>query len=203
MAAVSVQRSVPDNFSRRQEKLSRLEWTPPICDCAFMRSTPRGFAPLQKQRRNHRSYVWTEALSGMVFVPAQKLSGIIWTPLRYVTLHFRDRRSTASLCYRNLAEITVLMREQKPYPVCFSCRRKSCPVLCEQSIRRVHTEHVTTTTRNLPSWQSQGTDECCDSWLVLSPDRSFLGGSFPTGKQAQAPNDDKWNPLQTGNKGKT
>ena len=84
-----------------------------------------------------------------------------------------------------------------------SCRGKSYPVLCEQSIRRVHTEHVTTTTRNLPSWQSQGTDECCDSWLVLSPDRSFLGGSFPTGKQAQAPNDDKWNPLQTGNKEKT
>ena len=161
------------------------------------------FAPLEKSRQNHRSFVSTEALSGMVFVPTQKLSGIIWTPLRYVTLHFRDRRSTASLCYRNLAEITVLMREQEPYPVCFSCRRKSCPVLCEKGLRRVHTEHVTTTTMNLPSWQSQGTDECCDSWLVLSPDRSFLGGSFPTGKQAQAPNDDKWNPLQTGNKGKT
>ena len=95
------------------------------------------------------------------------------------------------------------MCEQNPYPVCFSRRRKSCPVLCEKGPRRVHTEHVTTTTMNLPSWQSQGTDECCDSWLVLSPDRSFLGGSFPTGKQAQAPNDDKWNPLQTGNKGKT
>ena len=80
MAAVSVQRSVPDNFSRRQEKLSRLEWTPPICDCAFMRSTPRGFAPLQKQRRNHRSYVWTEALYGMVFrAQAPKKSGVLWT----------------------------------------------------------------------------------------------------------------------------
>ena len=109
----------------------------------------------------------------------------------------------ATLRYRNHAEITAILCEQKPYPVWFSCRRKSYPVLCENGLRRVHTEHVTTTTRNLPSWQSQGTDECCDSWLVLSPDRSFLGGSFPTGKQAQAPNDDKWNPLQTGNKGKT
>ena len=172
------------------------------------------------------------------------------TAIRYLTLHFRDTRGAASLRYRNRAE-------QKPYPVWFSRRRKSCPVLyehlsdmwiptleigasqlhsvteiapkspflwvnrspirygfragakafppvlCEKGLRTVHTEHVTTATRNLPSWQSQGTDECCDSWLVLSPDRSFLGGSFPTGKQAQAPNDDKWNPLQTGNKGKT
>ena len=29
------------------------------------------FAPLQKLRQNHRSCVWTEALSGMVSVPAQ------------------------------------------------------------------------------------------------------------------------------------
>ena len=26
-------------------------------------------APLQKSRQNHGSYVWTEALDGMVFVP--------------------------------------------------------------------------------------------------------------------------------------
>ena len=41
---------------------------------------------------------------------------------RYVTLHFRDRRlGTASLRYRNRLEITVLMCEQKPYPVCGFC----------------------------------------------------------------------------------
>ena len=40
-----------------------------------------------------------------------------WTPIRYVTLHFRDRVGAASLRYRNRAEITVLMWEQKPYPV--------------------------------------------------------------------------------------
>ena len=38
----------------------------PICDSPLW--------PLQKSRRNHRSYVWTEALSGMVFVPAH-----VWT----------------------------------------------------------------------------------------------------------------------------
>ena len=32
-----------------------------------------------KSRHNHRFYVWTEALFGIVFVPLQKLSGIAWT----------------------------------------------------------------------------------------------------------------------------
>ena len=41
----------------------------------------------------------------------------VWTPILYVTLHLRDRIGAASLRYRNRAEITVLMWEQKPYPV--------------------------------------------------------------------------------------
>ena len=53
--------------------------TSPICDAPLSRVAKRSFAPLQKSRRNHRSYVWTEALSSMVFVPAQKLSGIVRT----------------------------------------------------------------------------------------------------------------------------
>ena len=28
--------------------------------------------------QNHRSYVWTEDISGLVFVPAQKLSSVVW-----------------------------------------------------------------------------------------------------------------------------
>ena len=28
--------------------------------------------------QNHRSYVWTEAISCMIFVPAQKLSSVVW-----------------------------------------------------------------------------------------------------------------------------
>ena len=35
-------------------------------------------APLQKSRQNHRSYVWTGGLSGMVFPPTQELSGSEW-----------------------------------------------------------------------------------------------------------------------------
>ena len=52
----------------------------------------------------NRSYVWTESLSGMVFVPAQKLSGIrVWTPIPYVTLVFRDRHGAVQL--RSLTKI--------------------------------------------------------------------------------------------------
>ena len=68
----------------------------------------------------------------------EKLSVIVWPPIRYVTLHCRDWRGAASLRYRNRAEITVLMCEQKPYPVWFSCRRCKCyPVKCEQSLSLV------------------------------------------------------------------
>ena len=32
------------------------------------------FAPLQKSRRNHRSFLWTEALTGIVFVSGKELA---------------------------------------------------------------------------------------------------------------------------------
>ena len=38
-------------------------------------SAQHSFSPLQKSRRNHRSYVRTEALPGMVVVTAEKLFG--------------------------------------------------------------------------------------------------------------------------------
>ena len=49
----------------------------------------------------------------------EKLSSIVWTPIRYVTLHIRDRRDlrAAPLRYRNRAEFTGLICEQKPYPL--------------------------------------------------------------------------------------
>ena len=45
----------------------------PICDSLLKRSALRSIAQLQKSRQNHRSYVSTEVLSGLVFVPAEKL----------------------------------------------------------------------------------------------------------------------------------
>ena len=65
----------------------------------------------------------------------ETFSGIVWTPIRYVTPHFRDRHSTASLRYRNRVEITVLICQQKPYPELSLCRRKSYRVLCKHSLR--------------------------------------------------------------------
>ena len=54
---------------------------------------------------------------------------------RVHALHFRDRRGAASPPYRNhYAEIMVLMCEQKPHPVWFSCRRKSYLVQCEYNL---------------------------------------------------------------------
>ena len=53
----------------------------------------------------------------------------------YMTPHFRDQRLSASLSrYRNRAEITVPMREQKPYLVWFSCPRKSSLLQYERSL---------------------------------------------------------------------
>ena len=50
-------------------------WQRHIQDSSFsdtlQRSARRGFAPIQKSCRDHRPCVWTEALSGMVFVPAK------------------------------------------------------------------------------------------------------------------------------------
>ena len=53
--------------------------TSPICDSSLKRSARRSIVPLQKSRRNHHSYVGTEALSGKVFVLAQTLFWIVWT----------------------------------------------------------------------------------------------------------------------------
>ena len=42
-------------------------------DDALSSPARRSFAPIQKWRQNHRFYVSTEAISGTIFVPAQKL----------------------------------------------------------------------------------------------------------------------------------
>ena len=62
----------------------------------------------------------------------------IWTMLS------RRRRGAASPRYRNRATITVFMCQQKPFPVRFSCPRKSCDPYDSVSIDLV-TESVGTT----------------------------------------------------------
>ena len=53
-----------------------------------------------------------------------KLSSIVWTPIRYVNLQFRDRRVAALLRHRAGTATTVLVFEQKPYLVWFSWRHE-------------------------------------------------------------------------------
>ena len=53
----------------------------------------------------------------------------------YMTPHFRDQHRAVTLSrYRNRAQITVPMCEQKPYLVWFSCRRKSSLLQYERSL---------------------------------------------------------------------
>ena len=56
------------------------------------------------------------------------------TYICYVTLHLRDdARSAALLCYRNRAEIIVLLCNRSPIQYFrFSCQLNSYPVWCEQ-----------------------------------------------------------------------
>ena len=65
----------------------------------------------------------------------ETFSCIVWTPIWYVTLHFKRSARCSFARYRNRAEISVLIYEQKPYPLWFLCRRKSYPVLCKHSLR--------------------------------------------------------------------
>ena len=64
--------------------------------------------------------------SATVRIPVHSTPKYSTEPIRYVTLHFQDRRSAASLSYRNRAEITVLMCELKIHLKWFSRRRKWC-----------------------------------------------------------------------------
>ena len=68
-------------------------WYKSKCDAPFSRSAPRSFAPLEKSRRHNRSCVWTGALSGMIFMAAPKLSGIVWPkPKRVAVLDLSHRQ---------------------------------------------------------------------------------------------------------------
>ena len=95
---------------------------------------PRGFDALIDSRphswiftsvpvgSSHHSYLFTAARGriGVHFAPKYGKK-----PIRYVTLHFRDRRGTASLRHGNCDVTTVHVCKQKPYAVWFSWRRKS------------------------------------------------------------------------------
>ena len=72
-----------------------------------------------------RSYLFTSATDRIPVHIAPKCGT---EPIRYVMLHFQDRRGAALLRYKNRTEITVHMCDKKPYPEWFSCVRKSYPM---------------------------------------------------------------------------
>ena len=77
-----------------------------------------------------------------VFILHQKYGS---NPIRYVTPHFRDWRSAASLLrHRNRAATIVFVCGQKPYPVWFPWRGKSYLVLLN---------YLRSTKRKPSTWQ--------------------------------------------------
>ena len=66
-------------------------------------------------------------------------SGLVWIPIQLC-----DSPPQRSGCMAQLRSVivpkspSVLIREQKPYPVRFSCRRKNYPVECQRSIKQQH-----------------------------------------------------------------
>ena len=93
---------------------------------------PRGFGKLNPSPHSSiftsvsvDSSPRSDLFTSMVQIQVQTAPNCCTEPLRYVTLLFRDRRGAASLRYKKRAKITVVMCEQKPYPVWFSCMRKS------------------------------------------------------------------------------
>ena len=64
-----------DSVSSQHEKPSDVVWMPiRYVTLHFRDWSVYSFTLLQKLPPNHHSYVWTESLSGMVLVQAQKLS---------------------------------------------------------------------------------------------------------------------------------
>ena len=79
-----------------------------------------------------------ESLPRGSFSRTWKLSSRLFSRPDWLPLGLRGclryQRGAASLRYRNRAKITVLVCEQTPYQLWFSCRRKSCPVKCKRSL---------------------------------------------------------------------
>ena len=95
-----------------------------------------------------RSYLFT---SGTVRIRVDTSPKCGTELVQVVTLHFRDRCGTASLRYRNCAEITVRICEQKPYPVWLSYWRKSYRLWFSRITREPRGTSRSHVTRALPS----------------------------------------------------
>ena len=75
---------------------------------------------------------WTKSRQSSLWIRSSPLLNLFTSATVRIPVRAKCARGTASLCHRNRAEITVLVCEQKPYLVRFSCLRKSHPVEREQ-----------------------------------------------------------------------
>ena len=110
--------SNPTHYAQRRWFFSKSSWKRPVSfpKCLVW---PWSGRPVLTYG-NRRQVMFTLHRDGFSW-RHRKLSVIVWTSIRYLTLLFRDRRGAASLRHRNRAT-TVLVCEQKRHPVWFSWR---------------------------------------------------------------------------------
>ena len=119
-------------------KVTKYFFCPPLQMLKFflaeleIRSLSAGKGPINRERNIGFDHTRPDSF----FRRHEKFSGIVWTPIRYVTLHFKRSARRSLARYRNRAEISVLICEQKPYPLWFLCWRKSYSVLCKHNLRQ-------------------------------------------------------------------
>ena len=74
----------------------------PTCDSPLKKSAQRSFAPSKKSRRHNRSCMWTEALSGIISVSAQKLCSSVNTVFISPGYYSRPKRNRRKWLCKNL-----------------------------------------------------------------------------------------------------
>ena len=91
--------------------------------------------PREKVRRQGPPGSTTAQPCGQLFVPTRKAYSVNTNPKCDTPLKTEiGATQLCSVTANRAVEITVLLREQKPYPVLFSCRRKSYPVQYEHDM---------------------------------------------------------------------
>ena len=96
-----------------------------------------------RMKKNSRSRNWNRRFRKLAYVHTKTRNAIRFSMNTY-PIQLCDSPPQRSGCMAQLRFViapkspSVLICEQKPYPVRFSCRRKSYPVECEHSIKHQH-----------------------------------------------------------------
>ena len=87
--------------------------------------------------------------------PVHTMPRVVRKLIQYVTFHFEDRSSTASLRCKIRTEISDPLVKRNPYPIWFLCRHTSYPVQCRLKMIGVFTGKITFHVGNLRSASAQ------------------------------------------------